>query len=67
MPQLTINIDDKKLIPYLKKVLESINGVSIVKPATKRRSSLDIAMQEIRDGKVKSFDNVHDLFQDLGI
>ncbi|MDE5887301.1 MAG: hypothetical protein K2H46_06925 [Muribaculaceae bacterium] len=67
MEQIVLNIEDKKLLPYLKKVLSSINGVSIAKPVRRRKGSLDIALEEVKEGKIKHFENVDDLFTDLGI
>lgn len=32
MTQLTINIEDKAILPHLKKILNAIDGVSIAKP-----------------------------------
>ena len=67
MEQIVLNIEDKKLLPYLKKVLGSINGVSIVKPVRRRRATLDTALQEVKEGKVKKFENIDALFTDLDI
>ncbi len=33
MTQLTINIENKSIVPYLKKILNAIDGVSIAKPS----------------------------------
>lgn len=35
MTQLTINIEDKSILPHLKKILNAIDGVSIAKPERK--------------------------------
>ena len=36
MTQITINVEDKSLVTPLKKVLNAINGVTVVTPEKKR-------------------------------
>lgn len=43
MTQLTINIEDESILPHLKKILNAIEGVSIVKPSRKKKCGLDEA------------------------
>ena len=43
MTQITINIEDKSILPHLKKILNAIDGVSIAKPEKKRKTGLDEA------------------------
>lgn len=38
MTQITINIENESLVPHLKKILNAIEGVSIVKPEKKRKT-----------------------------
>lgn len=47
MTQLTINIEDKSILPHLKKILSSLNGVSIAKPIRKNKSRIEKAFQDI--------------------
>lgn len=43
MTQLTINIEDKSILPHLKKILNAIEGVSIAKSEKKKRKcGLDV-------------------------
>ena len=49
MTQLTINIEDKSILPHLKKILNAIDGVSIAKPERKKRKcGLDEALDDIK-------------------
>lgn len=66
MTQLTINVEDKSILPHLKKILGAINGVSIAKQA-KKKTGFEEAMEDIKAGRVKHFDTVEELFADLGI
>jgi hypothetical protein len=68
MTQLTINVDDRAILPHLKKVLSAIDGVSIAKPARrKRRCGLDEALDDVRAGRINHYDSAEDLFNALGI
>lgn len=68
MTQITLNIEDKSILPHLKKVLGALKGVSIATTTQKRKKcGLEQALEEVKEGKVKRFETVDDLFQDLGI
>jgi hypothetical protein len=63
MTQLTINVDDRAILPHLKKVLSALDGVSIAKPARrKRRCGLDEALDDVRAGRINHYDSAEDLF-----
>lgn len=63
MTQITINIEDKSILPHLKKILNAIDGVSIAKPAKKRKTGLDEAYEDVRAGRIHHAENVDDLFK----
>jgi hypothetical protein len=65
MTQITINIEDKSIVPHLKKILSAIEGVSIAKSEKKRKCSLDQALEDIHCGRVHNADNVDQLFNDI--
>ncbi len=68
MTQLTINIEDKSILPHLKKILNAIEGVSIVKSSTKKKCGLEEALDDVKAGKIHHAENVDKMFQQvLGI
>ncbi|MDE7345789.1 MAG: hypothetical protein K2N48_03495 [Muribaculaceae bacterium] len=67
MTQLTINIEDKSILPHLKKILNALEGVSIAKPIRKKKTGLDKALEDIEAGRVKRYESSEALFKDLGI
>ena len=67
MTQLTINVEDKSIVPHLKKILNAIEGVSIAPSRKNKVNGIDRSLDEIKAGKVKRFDSVEDFFNDLGI
>lgn len=68
MTQLTINIEDKSILPHLKKILNAIEGVSIARPKRKTKTGIEEAYEDIRAGRVTLVNNVDQMFnQILGI
>ncbi len=67
MTQLTINIEDKSILPHLRKILNALEGVSIAKSGKKKKCGLDEALEDVKAGRVKRFESMEDLFKDLGI
>ncbi|MDE5593958.1 MAG: response regulator [Muribaculaceae bacterium] len=67
MTQITINIEDKSILPHLKKILNAIDGVSIAKPAKKRKTGLDEAYEDVRAGRITHYENAEALFKKYGI
>ena len=52
MTQITINIEDKSMVPHLKKILSAIEGVSIAKPSkTVRENGIERAMDDVKSGR----------------
>lgn len=67
MTQLTINAEDKSILPHMKKILNAIEGVSIAKPSRKKKCGLDEALDDVKAGRVHRYDSVDDMFKSLGI
>ncbi|MDE5887294.1 MAG: hypothetical protein K2H46_06885 [Muribaculaceae bacterium] len=55
MTQLTINIEDKSILPHIKGILKAINGVSIVSTSQKSSTEkklyreLHASLKEVKD------------------
>ena len=54
MTQLTINVEDKSILPHLKKILNAIEGVSIAKPSRKKKCGLECSLFNL----IKSLKNI---------
>jgi hypothetical protein len=69
MTQLVINVENKNLLPGLRRILNALEGVTIEKaPRRKRKSGLDLAIDDIHAGRVYSAKNIDDLLQkELGV
>ena len=68
MTQITINVQDKNLVSHLKKILSAIDGVTIASTVRSKKSGIEEAYDDIRNGRVYHAENVDSLFKDvLGI
>lgn len=73
MTQLILNIEDTSILPSLKRILKSLNGVSVAKQQKKRVKSMDItkttgyqeAMEDKRLGRVYRAESVDDMFKQI--
>ena len=61
MQQLTINIENPSILPSLRKVLNAIDGISIM--PTRRRTGIEEAEEDIRLGRVYKAQSVDDMFK----
>ena len=65
MTQITLNIEDAKILPALKKIIGALNGVSIAK--THRKTNYEIACEDIDKGRLTEYTSVDEAFKDLNI
>lgn len=68
MTQITLNVENKAILPHLKKILNAIDGVTIAPARRKKRiSGIEEAYKDVRSGKITHYDTVDDLFRSIGI
>jgi hypothetical protein len=67
MTQLVINIEDKAILPHLKKILNALEGVSIANTRKERKCELDKALDDVEAGRVTMYASPEALFNDFGI
>ena len=63
MQQITINVENPSILPSLRRVLRSIEGVSIV--PKRRKSGIEEADEDIRKGRVYKAASVDDMFKQI--
>lgn len=64
MPTLTLNIQDKSMLPSLKRILGAIDGVTIVNT---KKSEMEKARDDVKAGRLLTYSSKEELFKDLGI
>lgn len=65
MTQLTINIEDKTILPHLKKILSAIEGVSIASVRRKKKCGLEEALEDVKAGRIYRASSVDDMFNQI--
>ena len=63
MQQITINIENPAILPSLRKILNAIDGVSIV--PQRRQTGIEEAEEDVRKGRVYKADSVDDMFKQI--
>ena len=66
MTTLTLKITDNSILPSLKRILEALNGVSIVSSKSEK-TEMDKAREDVNAGRLISYASKNELFEDLGI
>lgn len=64
MTQIILNIEDKSLLPGLRKILSNLNGVTIAQTRT-QKGSLYRAVEDVRKGRVTKVSSVSELMKKL--
>lgn len=67
MTQMVLNIEDKRLLPSLRKILSNLKGVTIARTQTVKRGTLSKAVDEVRSGKVTRVASVTELMDELDL
>lgn len=68
MTQLTITIENKSIVPHLKKILNAIEGVSFSKPAKKsKKSGIEESFEDARAGRVTRYANAEEMFSRFAV
>lgn len=67
MTQITINIEDASIRPSLMKILKSIKGISVQPTKRPRKCGLELALEDVRAGRVEHYANAEEMFKSLGI
>lgn len=67
MTQITINIEDNRILPHLKKILNAIEGVSIAKTTSRKKTGIEEALDDAKAGRINKYDSPEELFKALNI
>jgi len=78
MATIVLQVPDESLVPKVKQACKMLMGVASVrvqKPTTVQQKEYDItktagfreALDDVKHGRVSSYDSVDDLFKELGI
>lgn len=67
MKTLTINIEEPAMESLLRKLIKSLNGVSIAKTPRKKKCGLDIALEDVAAGRIHHYDSKEEFYKKFGL
>ena len=70
MIQITLQFENVSIKNRLLKVIELMNGVSVVKPQSKskvRKSGLEEALDDVEAGRVSEYTSVYEFFKEMSL
>ena len=70
MTQVTLQFENNAIKNHFLKIIELMNGVSVVKPQPKAKSKkcgLDAALDDVKEGRVSEYASVDDFFKEMGL
>ena len=70
MTQLTLQFENNTIKNRFLKIIELMNGVTVVKSQPKSRvkkSGLDEALEDVKAGRVSEYASVDDFFKEMGL
>ena len=65
MTELILTIENESILPSLKKVLGSIDGVKVKKMTHKKKTGLDLAIEDVEAGRVTEWNSVDEMFKTI--
>ncbi len=72
--QITLNIENVGIIPSLRKVLNLMEGVTIVKTPkavvknrARKLTPYEQSLKDLREGKVTTYKSAEDFYKEMGI
>lgn len=64
MTELTLKVTDESLIPMLRKLFRSMEGVEIA-PRRHRKSGIELAYEDVEAGRVTKWNSPDEMFNTL--
>lgn len=65
MAQVIINVDNPSILPSLRKVLEALDGVTIVPNKRRKKTGIEEADEDIKAGRVYKAESVEEMFDQI--
>lgn len=63
MTELIIEVEDKSILASLKKILSNLDGVKVRKNTTRRKTGIELALEDVEAGRVFTAKDADDLIK----
>lgn len=64
-PQLLVSISDPLLVNKLKNAIQMLNGVSSISVLKPKKTGLELAEEDVANGRVTHWDSVDEMFDTI--
>ena len=65
MTEITLRVTNESLLPSLRKLIRSIDGIDIVPAKRKRKSGIEQALEDVAAGRVTEWKSADEMFKTL--
>lgn len=65
MTELTLRVTDDSLLPSFRRLVRSIDGIEIVPKPRRRKSGIELALEDIAAGRVTEWESAEQMFNTL--
>lgn len=69
MTQIILDIENKSILPSLRKVLSAIPGVKIISNKAKKAKAMtpyEKSLNDVKEGRVYEYDSLNDFIKEIG-
>ncbi|MDO5342757.1 MAG: response regulator [Bacteroidia bacterium] len=63
MTELIIEVEDKSILASLKKILSNLDGVKVRKNTSRRKTGIELALEDVEAGRVFTAKDADDLIR----
>ena len=63
MTELIIEVEDKSILASLKKILSNLDGVKVRKNTTRKKTGIELALEDVEAGRVFTAKDADDLIK----
>lgn len=63
MTELLIEVENESILSSLRKVLSSMDGVKVKRTSRRKKTGLELALEDVREGRVTEWISVDEMFQ----
>ena len=63
MTELLIEVENESILSSLRKVLSSMDGVKVKRASRRKKTGLELALEDVKEGRVTEWNSVDEMFQ----
>ena len=65
MTELILSVENESILPKLKEMLKTFEGVKVKASVRKRKSAIDLSLEEAQSGCVSEWSSVDEMFETI--